>query len=127
VAALVPSRADGRAPYVTPGRAGLAGALAWGGFLAAAAVGGRLGPVMALVGGVVGQPGAVVVALTLALPAALAWGATAVAAGIVDALRPTPPDPTSEADPITLPAPGPTSSPGGAADAAPGSPAAATP
>jgi hypothetical protein len=107
---------------VTPARAALAGALAWGGFLAAAAAGGRLAAVVALVGRVVGQPGALVLALTLALPAVLAWAAAALVAGVAARRRPR------AGDPITLSALGPPSRPGGtASDAAPGSPAAATP
>lgn len=115
----VPAASDPRAPILTPARIALAGALAWGGFLVAA--GGRLAPVVELVGRVVGQPGALVVGLTLALPALLAWAAAAFAAGIAGAVRPSAPDP------ITLDPPGPTSRSEGAADAASGSPAAATP
>jgi hypothetical protein len=131
LAALVPAgaaRPRGAATrrWVTPGRAALAGALAWGAFLAAAAAGGRLGPVSTLVGRVVGAPAPAVLALTLALPAMLAWAAAALAAGVVGARRPPAPDP------ITLPAPGQPSRPAGsatasAAESAPGSTAAATP
>ena len=70
--------------------AALAGALAWGALLLVDALGERFGAVARLVGGVAGVPPAVVVALTLLLPALLAWSAAAVVEGVLAAARPAP-------------------------------------
>jgi len=116
----------GHLSMMPPRRLALAAALGWGGLLAFAARGGRLPAVMTMVGDIVGQPGAVVLGLTLLLPAVLAWASATVGGSIGAALRRRLGGPPA-ADPITLRAPGPTSRPGDAADAAPGSTAAATP
>jgi hypothetical protein len=125
-AARVPA---GARPYAaTPALAALAAALAWGGFLAAAATGGRLGAVAELAGRVAGAPAAAVVALTLALPAALAWGAAALAQGLVARVRRAPGRDAPPPGQVTLPAPGPSGRPAGAdPEASSGSPAAVTP
>jgi hypothetical protein len=102
----------------TPARVALGAALAWAGLLAWAAAGGRFGAVLALVERVAGAPAPVVVALTLLLPAVLAWAAATLVETIVAAVRPRAPDP------ITLPAPGP---PGRPAESSAPSTAAATP
>lgn len=107
-----------RTPPATPARAALGAALAWAGLLAWAATGGRFGTVVALVERVAGAPATVVVALTLLLPAVLAWAAATLVETIVAAARPRAPDP------ITLPAPGP---PGRPAESSAPSTAAATP
>jgi hypothetical protein len=61
-------------------RIALAGALSWGALLAVNAATGSLGVVTATLGGIMRVPGAVLVLLTLAFPALLAWSAATVAA-----------------------------------------------
>ena len=61
-------------------RIALAGALSWGALLAVSAASGSLGAVMATVGGILRVPGVVLVLLTLAFPALLAWSAATAAA-----------------------------------------------
>jgi hypothetical protein len=61
-------------------RIALAAALAWTLLLAVDAVAGPLGAVSHTLGGVMQAPGAVLVLLTLAFPAALAWSAATVVA-----------------------------------------------
>jgi hypothetical protein len=61
-------------------RVALAGALAWGALLAADAAVGSAGVVYRTLGGVLQMPGYVLVLLTLAFPALLAWGAATVVA-----------------------------------------------
>ncbi len=61
------------------GGAALAAALGWGALLAWGAVGAGLGAVGIVLGRVFSLPPAAVLALTLALPALLAWSAAALA------------------------------------------------
>jgi hypothetical protein len=61
-------------------RVALAGTLAWGALLAADAVAGPLGAVSATLGGVLRVPGFVLLLLTLAFPALLAWSTATVVA-----------------------------------------------
>jgi hypothetical protein len=62
-------------------RLALAAAAAWGGLLAADAAAGSFGAVARTLAGVVRAPAAVLVLLTLAFPALLAWGAATFVAG----------------------------------------------
>jgi hypothetical protein len=62
-------------------RVALAAAAAWGALLAADAAGGSLGTVARTLAGVLRVPGLVLVLLTLAFPALLAWSAATVVAG----------------------------------------------
>ncbi len=55
----------------------LAAALAWGALLAWSGVQGSLWPFTRLAGGAMGVPGMLLILLTVAFPAALAWSATA--------------------------------------------------
>jgi len=61
-------------------RVGLSGALAWGALLAADALTGPFGVVSTTLGGVMRVPGFVLVLVTLAFPALLAWSAATVVA-----------------------------------------------
>jgi hypothetical protein len=61
-------------------RVALAAALAWGALLAVDAVAGPLGVVSAALGGVMRVPGVVLLLLTVAFPALLAWSAATVVA-----------------------------------------------
>ena len=61
-------------------RVGVAASVAWGVLLLADLATGPLGRVTTLLGGVMGIPGVVLLLLTLAFPAALAWSAATVAA-----------------------------------------------
>lgn len=63
-------------------RIALAAALAWGALLVVDAVSGPFGALSAMLGGVLRLPGAVLVLLTLAFPAALAWSAATVVAEV---------------------------------------------
>lgn len=63
-------------------RIALAAALAWGALLVVDAVAGPFGALSAMLGGVLRLPGAVLVLLTLAFPAALAWSAATVVAEV---------------------------------------------
>ena len=63
-------------------RIALAAALAWGALLLVDAVAGPFGALSAMLGGVLRLPGAVLVLLTLAFPAALAWSAATVVAEV---------------------------------------------
>ena len=61
-------------------RVALAAALAWAALLVGDALAGPLGVVSATLGGVLRVPGVVLVLLTLAFPALLAWSAATVVA-----------------------------------------------
>ena len=61
-------------------RVALAAVLAWGALLAGDAVAGSFGAVAHAVGGVVRVPGPLLVLITLAFPALLAWSAATLAA-----------------------------------------------
>jgi hypothetical protein len=61
-------------------RVGLSGALAWGALLLFDALAGPFGVVSTTLGGVMRVPGLVLVLVTLALPALLAWSAATVVA-----------------------------------------------
>lgn len=63
-------------------RIALAAALAWTALLLADAASGPFGALSAMLGGVLRLPGAVLVLLTLAFPAALAWSAATVVAEV---------------------------------------------
>lgn len=63
-------------------RIALAAALAWALLLTVDAAAGPIGAVTHTLGGVMEMPGLVLVLLTLAFPAALAWSAATVMAGI---------------------------------------------
>lgn len=69
-------------------RIALAAAVAWGALLLADAASGALGAVMRTIGGVMRVPGIVVVLLTLAFPALLAWSAATVMAGVAQRIAP---------------------------------------
>jgi hypothetical protein len=78
VAALFGLFAAGRLRRV-PGTATLAALLAWGGLLVADALGPRFGAVAAGLAGAMTVPAAVLVAVTLAFAALLAWSAATLA------------------------------------------------
>ena len=61
-------------------RVGAAASVAWGALLVADVAAGPLGRVATLLGGVMGLPGVVLLLLTIAFPAALAWSASTIAA-----------------------------------------------
>ena len=61
-------------------RVGVAASVAWGALLVADVAAGPLGRVATLLGGVMGLPGVVLLLLTIAFPAALAWSASTIAA-----------------------------------------------
>ena len=63
-------------------RIALAASLAWGALLLVDAAAGSLGGVVRTIGGVMRVPGVIVVLLTLAFPALLAWSAATVVSGI---------------------------------------------
>lgn len=63
-------------------RIALAAALAWGALLLVDAASGPFGALSAMLGGVLRLPGGVLVLLTLAFPAALAWSAATVVAEV---------------------------------------------
>ncbi len=63
-------------------RLALAGATAWGGLMLANAAAGPLDRVVSTLGAVLRVPGVVVVLLTLAFPALLAWSAATLLAGL---------------------------------------------
>lgn len=63
-------------------RIALAAALAWGALLVVDVASGPFGALSAMLGGVLRLPGAVLVLLTLAFPAALAWSAATVVAEV---------------------------------------------
>lgn len=63
-------------------RMALAAALAWALLLLVDAAGGRLGVAATTLGGVVRLPAVVLVLITLAFPALLAWSATTVAIAV---------------------------------------------
>ena len=69
-----------RARNVAAWRSALAAAIAWGALLAIDALAGPLATVSSTLGGVMRVPGAVLVLITLAFPALLAWSAATLAA-----------------------------------------------
>ena len=68
-------------------RIALAGALAWSALLGVDAASGSVGGVTRMLGGVMGVPGFLLVLLTLAFPALLAWSAATVVAEVTSAGR----------------------------------------
>ncbi|HZF68237.1 MAG TPA: hypothetical protein VEZ47_09385 [Gemmatirosa sp.] len=94
-AALVAAAAHARPGALTQagrsvaGGAGIAGALAWGGLLAVAAVAGtRFGAVAAALAGVLSAPAVLAAIVTLVLPALLAWSAAGLVEGVLARLFP---------------------------------------
>jgi hypothetical protein len=94
-AALLAAVAHARPGLVTragrsvAGGAGLAGALAWGGLLAVAVVGGaRFGAVASALAGVLSAPAVLAAVVTLVLPALLAWSAAGLTEGVLARLFP---------------------------------------
>jgi hypothetical protein len=70
--------------------AALGSGLAWLGLLAGNAAGGRLPLVVTTVGGAMGVPGIVVVAITVLFAAAVGWSAAAVSGELARSIGPDP-------------------------------------
>lgn len=95
------------------GRVAFAAVLAWAALLAWDATGPRFGALVTALGGVLRLPVALVVLVTLALPALLAWAAAAFVDELAGAAR------ARSTDRVTLPAPGAPARPTGFPAAAP--------